>query len=41
MRESDAASRSNTTVTNASDNNTGVFFMENEMLGGESGAVGM
>jgi hypothetical protein len=41
MRESDAASRSNTTVPDASDNNTGVFFMENEMLGVESGAVEM
>jgi hypothetical protein len=41
MRESDAASRSNTTVPDASDNNTGGFFMENEMLGVESGAVEM
>ena len=41
MRESDAASRSNTTVPNASDNNTGGFLMENETLGGESGAVEM
>jgi hypothetical protein len=39
MKEADAASRSNTAVADAVDNNTGGFLTENEMLGGESGAV--
>ena len=41
MKETNAASRSNTTVADALDNDTGFFFTENETLGGESGAVGM
>jgi hypothetical protein len=39
MKEANAASRSNTAVADAVDNNTGFFLTENKTLGGESGAV--
>jgi hypothetical protein len=39
MKEADAASRSNTAVADAVDNDTGGFLTENKTLGGESGAV--
>ncbi len=39
MKEADTASRSNTAVADAVDNDTGGFLTENETLGGELGAV--
>ncbi len=39
LKEADAANRSNTTVADATDNVSGGLLTENEMIGGESGAV--
>ncbi len=39
LKEADAANRSNTAVADATDNVAGELLTENEMIGGESGAV--
>jgi hypothetical protein len=39
LKETDAANRSNTAVTDATDNVAGGLLMENEMIGGESGVI--
>ncbi len=39
LKEVDAANRSNTTVADITDNNTGALGMENETIGGGSGKV--
>jgi hypothetical protein len=39
LKEANAANQSNTAVADATDNVAGELLMENEMIGGESGAV--
>ncbi len=39
LKEADVANRSNTMVTDATDNNTGGLLTENEAIGGESDMI--